>query len=91
MEEFKLKYEKLNCDRFYSEIIINHKNSKEERLFDKIITPKNFKNIDYDSLISMKCALKEFAPVDPELVENLANRSKLIQEAIDAIFEDDCK
>ena len=60
MNEFNLKYQHLNYDDFWKKIIMNYKNSKNERLFDKILIPKDFVNVDYDTLIEMKCALKYF-------------------------------
>lgn len=91
MNEFNLKYQHLNYVDFGREITINHNNSKKERLFNKILTPKNFINLDYDTLIEMKCALKCFKPVDENIKSELKSRLELIQIAIDNIFHQHSK
>lgn len=87
MDQFKLKYEKLNCDEFYSQLIPNKNNSKVEKLFNDIITPKDFKNSSYEKLIQMKCALLSFDPIDPKLKRELDDRFKQIQKVIEEIFD----
>ncbi|WBX72849.1 hypothetical protein PG913_08735 [Tenacibaculum pacificus] len=68
-----------------NEITINYKNSSKERLFDKILTPANFENIDFEQLIKMKSLLKTFNPNDEKVKLLLKTRLELVQKALNAL------
>jgi len=86
MNEFQLKYEYLNKDDFFTLVIVDSKKSKEERLFNQIITPRHLETKSFEKLVSMKALLKFFNPKDQDLIDEISTLLIKVEKALDTKF-----
>jgi hypothetical protein len=86
MEKFNLKYKHLNYDEFIYQITINYKNSNEERLFEEIIG-ESFSNTSREKLHRMRKAIRDFNPIDQQIVSMLSNRFESIENALSNLIK----
>jgi hypothetical protein len=82
MNEFQLKYQYLNKDDFLTLVIVDYKKSKEEKLFNQIITPRNLETKSFETLVSMKVLLKSFKPKNQDLIDEISTLLIKVNKAL---------
>jgi hypothetical protein len=82
MKEFQLKYQYLNKNDFFTLVIVDYKKSKEEKLFNQIITPRHLETKSFETLVSMKVLLKSFKPKNQDLIDVISTLLIKVEKAL---------
>jgi hypothetical protein len=82
MKEFQLKYQYLNKNDFFTLVIVDYKKSKEEKLFNQIITPRHLETKSFETLVSMKVLLKYFKPKNQDLIDVISTLLIKVEKAL---------